>query len=152
MQNLVIILLYLMLLIRKDLLVSFLSLTWIRMATSVSSASPYKLTPLKLGAEVHGISLQTDPPSEVIQHIKDDVHKHRLLVFRDQGIVMKILEFLTLDSIVFSFSSLDLYLDPLLLALLVVVVLSSWLKHWCYGKTIGYAHTHSFRHNIVYLR
>ncbi len=47
----------------------------------------YQLTPLKLGAEVRGISLQTDPPPEVIKQIKADVTKHRILVFRDQGLI-----------------------------------------------------------------
>jgi taurine dioxygenase len=68
---------------KSRLLVSSI-LSVARMAASESTA-PYKLAPLKLGMEVHGISLQTDPPPHVIQMIKDDVHKHRILVFRDQG-------------------------------------------------------------------
>ncbi|XP_067119174.1 alpha-ketoglutarate-dependent taurine dioxygenase-like [Centruroides vittatus] len=51
------------------------------------SMSFYSLSPLKLGAEVRGIDLKVDPPAEVIKQIKDDVTKHRIIVFRDQGII-----------------------------------------------------------------
>lgn len=47
----------------------------------------YKICPLKLGAEVFGINLQSDPPPNIIEEIKNDVHKFRLLVFRDQGLI-----------------------------------------------------------------
>lgn len=47
----------------------------------------YKICPLKLGAEVFGMNLQSDPPPNIIEEIKNDVHKFRLLVFRDQGVI-----------------------------------------------------------------
>ena len=47
----------------------------------------YELSPIKLGVEVHGIDLNNDVPSEVINQIKQDVHEHRILVFRNQGAV-----------------------------------------------------------------
>lgn len=51
----------------------------------MSGHSFYTLKPLKLGVEVRGISLQTDPPDDVIAQIKADVTSHRIVVFRDQG-------------------------------------------------------------------
>ena len=45
---------------------------------------PYKLQPIKLGCEVTGIKLSEDVPEDVISMIKDDVTKHRLLVFKNQ--------------------------------------------------------------------
>jgi taurine dioxygenase len=47
----------------------------------------YKAKLLKLGIEVFGINLTFDPPPEVIEQIKKDVHKFRLVVFRNQGIL-----------------------------------------------------------------
>jgi len=48
---------------------------------------PLQLKPLKLGAEVFGIDLKKDVPADVVSTIKQLVTKHRLLVFRNQGIV-----------------------------------------------------------------
>lgn len=49
---------------------------------------PYCLSPMeKLGAVVSGISLQKDLPQEAIEHIRRDVHKYGLLVFKSQGII-----------------------------------------------------------------
>jgi alpha-ketoglutarate-dependent taurine dioxygenase len=63
----------------------FISLT---MASTTDSGHKfYKITPAKLGIEVTGIDLNVDPPQEVIDAIKSDVHKHGLVIFRDQGIV-----------------------------------------------------------------
>jgi taurine dioxygenase len=36
---------------------------------------------------VVGVSLKSDPPVAVIEQMKKDVHKYRLLVFRDQGVL-----------------------------------------------------------------
>ncbi|KAL7640241.1 UNVERIFIED_CONTAM: hypothetical protein RMT77_009655 [Armadillidium vulgare] len=47
----------------------------------------YTLKPIQLGAEVHGINLQKDVSEEAIQAIKNDVLQHRLLIFKDQGII-----------------------------------------------------------------
>jgi len=48
----------------------------------------YEVKPLPLcGAEVVGIDLKTKINEEVIAKIKRDVTKHRLLIFRDQGII-----------------------------------------------------------------
>lgn len=45
------------------------------------------MKPLKIGVEVFDICLQTDPPPHIIDRIKQDVHKHRIMVFRDQGLI-----------------------------------------------------------------
>nr|CAD7598147.1 unnamed protein product [Timema genevievae] len=50
-------------------------------------ASFYKLTPLKIGCEVRGVDLKTENRPEVISQIKKDVIEHRILVFKDQGII-----------------------------------------------------------------
>ncbi|CAH1244029.1 Hypp7203 [Branchiostoma lanceolatum] len=47
----------------------------------------YKLTPIKMRAEVRGIDLKQEIPAEVIEQIKKDVTKHRILVFKNQGTV-----------------------------------------------------------------
>mmetsp|Transcript_98774 Transcript_98774/g.171173 ORF Transcript_98774/g.171173 Transcript_98774/m.171173 type:complete len:314 (-) Transcript_98774:31-972(-) len=53
------------------------------------SEAPYKLTPIlpHFGAEVRGLSLSgTEPlPPELVQRIKDDMTRYRVLVFKDQG-------------------------------------------------------------------
>nr|CAD7424505.1 unnamed protein product [Timema monikensis] len=50
-------------------------------------ASFYKLTPLKIGCDVQGVDLRTENRPEVITQIKKDVTEHRILVFKDQGII-----------------------------------------------------------------
>ncbi|XP_045611748.2 alpha-ketoglutarate-dependent 2,4-dichlorophenoxyacetate dioxygenase isoform X1 [Procambarus clarkii] len=57
------------------------------MGTQESSHSSYKLTPWKLGCEVRGIDLKKDVPKDVIAAIKEDVTKHRVLIFKDQGVI-----------------------------------------------------------------
>ncbi|XP_069705019.1 alpha-ketoglutarate-dependent taurine dioxygenase-like isoform X2 [Periplaneta americana] len=47
----------------------------------------YSLTPIKLGCEVRGVDLKTENRQEVIDQIKKDVAVHRILVFRDQGVI-----------------------------------------------------------------
>ena len=48
----------------------------------------YELNPLPLfGAEVAGIDLKVNVNEDVIERIKKDVTQHRLLIFRDQGII-----------------------------------------------------------------
>lgn len=47
----------------------------------------YKLTPGKLGCEVRNIDLKKDVPPEVVAAIKEDVTKHRILIFKDQGVI-----------------------------------------------------------------
>ncbi|KAG8330760.1 hypothetical protein J6590_055745 [Homalodisca vitripennis] len=49
--------------------------------------SYYKLTPIKLGCEVRGIDLKTETRKEVIERIKEDVTEHRMLIFKDQGVI-----------------------------------------------------------------
>lgn len=39
------------------------------------------------GAEVHGIDLKEDVPKDLQESIKQAVSEHRVVVFRDQGIV-----------------------------------------------------------------
>ena len=47
----------------------------------------YQIKPIQLGAEISGINLN-EPISElVIEKIKQDVHKHRLLIFKKQGMM-----------------------------------------------------------------
>lgn len=47
----------------------------------------YKKVPIQLGCAVHGLDLKTENRPEVIAKIKEDVTAHRILVFKDQGIV-----------------------------------------------------------------
>lgn len=56
----------------------------LQVATSDSSKPPFVVKPLKLGAEVLGIDLKNDVPSETVALIKQMATKHRLLVFRGQ--------------------------------------------------------------------
>jgi len=58
-----------------------------RSMATTDKHSLYQLCPLKLGAEVTGISLQKNPPQAVIDQIRRDVHDNCILVFRDQGIL-----------------------------------------------------------------
>ena len=44
-------------------------------------------TPVKIGVEVRGIDLSADVPENVIDTIRKDVRKHRLLIFKDQGVI-----------------------------------------------------------------
>ena len=48
---------------------------------------PYELKPIKIGCEVSGIDLKQNISSDIIQLVKEDVKSHRLLVFRNQGVV-----------------------------------------------------------------
>uniref|UniRef100_A0A0B6ZCM7 TauD/TfdA-like domain-containing protein n=2 Tax=Arion vulgaris TaxID=1028688 RepID=A0A0B6ZCM7_9EUPU len=43
--------------------------------------------PAKLGMQVRGIDLKNNLTSETIANIKDNVQKHRLLIFKNQGII-----------------------------------------------------------------
>ncbi|KAL4450231.1 hypothetical protein ABPG77_010900 [Micractinium sp. CCAP 211/92] len=57
-------------------------------AAAQAAARPYQLDLLPVfGAEVHGIDLKEEQPEATVEAIKEDVLRHRLLVFRDQGIV-----------------------------------------------------------------
>lgn len=47
----------------------------------------YKLVTRQLGCEIVGIDLKTENRTEVIEAIKKDVTKHRLLLFSNQGII-----------------------------------------------------------------
>ena len=47
----------------------------------------YELKEAKIGCEVFGIDLKKEVTEEVVKIIKNDVKKHRILIFRDQGIV-----------------------------------------------------------------
>ncbi|XP_064115468.1 alpha-ketoglutarate-dependent sulfate ester dioxygenase-like isoform X2 [Macrobrachium nipponense] len=57
------------------------------MTSLESNHNFYQLTPVQLGCEVRGIDLKKDVPKEVISAIKEDVTKHRILIFKDQGVV-----------------------------------------------------------------
>lgn len=47
----------------------------------------YQIKPVQLGCEVRGIDLKTENRPEVIDKIKEDVTKHRMLIFKDQGTI-----------------------------------------------------------------
>eukprot|EP00091_Calanus_sinicus_P013436 TRINITY_DN29851_c0_g1_i1.p1 TRINITY_DN29851_c0_g1~~TRINITY_DN29851_c0_g1_i1.p1 ORF type:complete len:155 (+),score=27.22 TRINITY_DN29851_c0_g1_i1:27-467(+) len=55
-----------------------------RNQSSSAMERPYQLLPIKLGCEVRGIKLSADISDDVIAMIKEDVTKHRLLVFKNQ--------------------------------------------------------------------
>ena len=48
----------------------------------LSGMTHYQLKPIKLGAEVRGIDLKQDIDPKIIEQIKKDVTKHRILVFK----------------------------------------------------------------------
>ena len=52
-----------------------------------SHSCSYELKLAKIGCEVFGIDLKKEVTKEVVKTIKNDVRKHRILIFRDQGIV-----------------------------------------------------------------
>jgi alpha-ketoglutarate-dependent taurine dioxygenase len=53
-----------------------------------SSGSPYRVHVLPVvGAEVYGVDLKKDLSQDVVEAIKRDVHEHRVLIFKDQGII-----------------------------------------------------------------
>ena len=47
----------------------------------------YALREAKIGCEVFGIDLKKEVTEDVVRTIKNDVKKHRILIFREQGIV-----------------------------------------------------------------
>ena len=47
----------------------------------------YTLQPNKLGKIVSGLDLQTPIPQDVIKQLVQDVAKHQLLIFKNQGIL-----------------------------------------------------------------
>jgi len=47
----------------------------------------YTLSPRKLGCEVIGIDLRTEIRPQVFHQIKNDVTRHRFLLFRNQGVI-----------------------------------------------------------------
>uniref|UniRef100_UPI00358F0BE8 3-((Z)-2-isocyanoethenyl)-1H-indole synthase-like n=1 Tax=Myxine glutinosa TaxID=7769 RepID=UPI00358F0BE8 len=50
-------------------------------------ARQYNLTTQRLGAIVKGIDLKEEVPPAIVKQIRDHVTKHRLLIFKDQGVV-----------------------------------------------------------------
>jgi len=58
-----------------------------RLMASADKPNFYKLSPLKLGAEVTGICLDDDVSQPVIDQIRRDVLSNCILVFRDQGVL-----------------------------------------------------------------
>ena len=45
----------------------------------------YSITPIKLGVEVKGIDLKTEQPAHIIDQIVKDVHKYKIMIFKNQG-------------------------------------------------------------------
>ncbi|XP_076449588.1 (3R)-3-[(carboxymethyl)amino]fatty acid oxygenase/decarboxylase-like isoform X1 [Babylonia areolata] len=56
-----------------------------RDTSTVKKRMEYK--PAPIGVEVCGIDLKQPVPDSVIAQIREDVHKHRMLIFKDQGVV-----------------------------------------------------------------
>jgi len=61
----------------------------------MSTNQPYTVKPLfvkngtvQFGCQVHGIELSKEVPKEVIKQIKDDVRDHRVVIFKNQGILL----------------------------------------------------------------
>lgn len=50
-------------------------------------AEGMKYSPAQIGVEIRGVDLNQDIPQSLIEQFKHDVHKHRLLIFKNQGIV-----------------------------------------------------------------
>ncbi|KAK9806936.1 hypothetical protein WJX72_008011 [[Myrmecia] bisecta] len=58
------------------------------LAQTNGARAPYQLKPFKVwGAEVYGIDLKQPVSEQVVERIKRDVTKYRVVVFRDQGVV-----------------------------------------------------------------
>ncbi len=47
----------------------------------------YQIKPLQLGAEISGIDLNEPVSEHVIEKIRQDVYKYRLLIFKQQGVL-----------------------------------------------------------------
>lgn len=59
-----------------------------RMSTTAQLMEPYTLSPLPVfGVEAKGFDLKQPVPQETVEKIKQDVTEHRIVVFRDQGVV-----------------------------------------------------------------
>ena len=56
-----------------------------RLLSTVKVGGVMEIHPLELGAEVTGVSLRDPVPDDIIKRIKEEVHKHRLLIFKNQG-------------------------------------------------------------------
>ena len=54
-------------------------------ATMQSDHSFYNVKPAEMGVEVEGFDLIADPPQEVKDAIRRDVHKYGMVIFRNQG-------------------------------------------------------------------
>ena len=69
-----------------------------------SAVKPYTLRPIKVGCEAVGINLSNEVSKETIQQIRKDVEKHRIVVFKKQGLI----KFLYIDVT----GSLSFFLSP----------------------------------------
>ena len=68
------------------LLVVQLSRQVVHASTEVNTKHDYyTVKPVKLGVEVFGIRLNDQVSQDVIDQIKEDIHKYRIMIFRDQG-------------------------------------------------------------------
>lgn len=47
----------------------------------------YSVQTMKLGAEITNINLSSDFDNEILNQLKNDLHRYRLLVVRDQGVL-----------------------------------------------------------------
>jgi len=43
-----------------------------------------EFTPAPIGVEIRGVDLSKDVSPDLIKHFKEEVHRHRLLIFKDQ--------------------------------------------------------------------
>ncbi|XP_071117943.1 (R)-phenoxypropionate/alpha-ketoglutarate-dioxygenase-like [Haliotis cracherodii] len=54
---------------------------------SSNSQMAYDVKEAAIGVEIRGINLNEPVSEDLIKKFKEDVHKHRLLIFKDQGVV-----------------------------------------------------------------
>ncbi|CAD5114705.1 DgyrCDS3748 [Dimorphilus gyrociliatus] len=48
----------------------------------------YDLKALPIGYEVHGINLKNELPADIVDQIRKDTIKHKILVFKNQGVIL----------------------------------------------------------------
>lgn len=48
----------------------------------------FNLKELPIGYEVHGINLKNELPTNIIDQIRENVVKHKILIFKSQGIIL----------------------------------------------------------------
>lgn len=49
--------------------------------------SNIEMTPVQLGLEIRGVDLKNSVSEDLVKQLKTDVHKYRLLIFKDQAVI-----------------------------------------------------------------